>query len=135
MNMGGFRDAILSFRATPWRKSIGMFESAARRIKSAGRPLSSVRSSSSRNADPTFLSHSERLFPALIDNFPGFVWMKDLDGRYVYVNQRVKRLAPYQNGWLGKTDAEIWPSEIAATFRKNSQPGQGFEDDALVGTD
>ncbi len=45
--------------------------------------------------------------------------MKDLDGRYVYVNERVKRLAPYQNGCIGKTDFEIWPSEIAVTFREN----------------
>ena len=79
----------------------------------------SVRSSSSRKPAPTVLAHSERLFSAFMDNLPGFVWMKDLDGHYVYANQHLKRLAPYQNGWLGKTDAEIWPSEIAATFREN----------------
>lgn len=65
------------------------------------------------------IAQSEQLFAAFMDNLPGFVWMKDLYGRYVYVNERVKRLAPQQNGWLGKTDAEIWPSEIAATFREN----------------
>ena len=64
------------------------------------------------------IAQSERLFAAFMDNLPGFVWMKDLDGRYVYVNERVKRLAPHQNDWLGKTDAEIWPGEIAATFRE-----------------
>ena len=73
---------------------------------------------------PPFLSEQidqalgEQFFAAFLDNVPGFVWMKDLAGRYVYVNQHVKRLAPYQNGWLGKTDAEIWPGEIAATFRE-----------------
>ncbi|HCX29150.1 MAG TPA: hypothetical protein DHU55_05170, partial [Blastocatellia bacterium] len=65
------------------------------------------------------IAQSEQLFAAFMDNLPGFVWMKDLDGRYVYVNQRLKRLAPYQNGCLSKTDAEIWPREIAATFREN----------------
>jgi PAS domain S-box-containing protein len=65
------------------------------------------------------IAQSEQLFAAFMDNLPGFVWMKDLYGRYVYVNQRVKRLAPQQNGWLGKTDAEIWPGAIAATFREN----------------
>ena len=65
------------------------------------------------------IAQSEQLFAAFMDNLPGFVWMKDLSGRYVYVNQRVKRLAPQQNGWLGKTDAEIWPSAIAATSREN----------------
>jgi PAS domain S-box-containing protein len=65
------------------------------------------------------IAQSEQLFAAFMDNLPGFVWMKDLSGRYVYVNERVKRLAPQQNGWLGKTDGEIWPSEIAATFREN----------------
>lgn len=120
--MGDFRDAILSFGATPWRKFIGMFESAAKRIKSAGRPLSSVRSSSSCKPPPTILAHSEQLFSAFMDNLPGFAWMKDIEGHYLYVNKRLEQLTPYQNGWLGKTDADLWSNETAAAiFRGTDQ--------------
>jgi len=54
-----------------------------------------------------------------MDNLPGYAWMKDRAGRYLYVNQSVKSLTPYRDGWLGKTDAEIWPGEGGADFRKN----------------
>ncbi len=116
--MGDFRDAISSVRAT-WRKSVGAWESSARRVKSARRSSSSLRPSASRERAQTILAPAEPLFSTLMDNLPGFFWMKDLSGRYVYANQRVKRLIPSQNGWLGKTDAEIWPGEIGANFRKN----------------
>jgi PAS domain S-box-containing protein len=115
--MGEFRNAVSSFRATPWQKPIGMFETVARKITSAGKFWSSLPSSSS--PDPITGSASGKLLSALTENFPGFVWMKDLDGRYVYVNQRVRRLAPYHNGWLGKTDSELWPVNIATIFREN----------------
>ena len=65
------------------------------------------------------IAQNEQLFATFMDNLPGFVWMKDIEGRYVYVNQRLQRIAPYQSGWLGRTDAELWPGEIAATFREN----------------
>jgi len=65
------------------------------------------------------VAQSEHLFAVFMDNLPGYAWMKDRAGRYLYVNQGVKSLAPYQNGWLGQTDAEIWPGKVGATFRQN----------------
>ncbi len=118
MDMGDFRDAISSLPAT-WRKSIGVLERSARRFKSAGRGLFSLRSSSSRKRAHTVLAPSEPLFSTFMDSLPGFVWMKDLSGRYVYANQLLKQLTPFQNGWLGKTDAELWPGEIGANLREN----------------
>ena len=66
-------------------------------------------------------TQSEQLFSAFIDNLPSFAWIKDIQGQYVYVNKRLERLTPYQNGWLGKTDADLWPEEIAATYRASDQ--------------
>src|SRR5260370_17397845 len=40
---------------------------------------------------------SEERFAAFMDNLPGYAWMKDLQGRYVYVNHMVKGLPPYQS--------------------------------------
>jgi two-component system sensor histidine kinase UhpB len=65
------------------------------------------------------LRQSEERFAAFMDNLPGYAWMKDLQGRYVYVNHAVKGLPGYQS--LGKTDAQIWPADLAAEYRANDQ--------------
>jgi PAS domain S-box-containing protein len=71
--------------------------------------------------DLNALRQSQQRFTAFMDNFPGFAWMKDLSGHYVYANQVVERLEPYQQGWNGKTEHEVWPSGVAAQFQANDQ--------------
>ena len=66
-------------------------------------------------------SKSEKLFAAFMDHLPGFAWMKDLNGRYVYANKNLREFGPYRKGWLGKTDADLWPEEIASAYRGNDQ--------------
>ena len=39
----------------------------------------------------------------------------------MYLNQMVEKLFPNSGGWFGKTDAEIWPPEIAAYYTANDQ--------------
>jgi PAS domain S-box-containing protein len=65
------------------------------------------------------LRKSEKLFAVFMDQLPGFAWMKDIEGRYVYVNKRESELDAYRAGVIGKTDAELWPAEIASTYRAN----------------
>jgi PAS domain S-box-containing protein len=65
------------------------------------------------------LRQSEERFAAFMDNLPGYAWMKDLQGRYVYVNEMVRGLPGYRS--LGKTDAQIWPADLAAVYRANDQ--------------
>src|SRR5207244_10960520 len=65
------------------------------------------------------LRQSEERFAAFMDNLPGYAWMKDLQGRYVYVNEMVKGLPGYRS--LGKTDAQIWPADLAAEYRANEK--------------
>ncbi len=65
------------------------------------------------------LRESEGRFAAFMDNLPGYAWMKDLQGRYVYINHMVRGLSGYQS--LGKTDAQIWPAGLAAEYRANDQ--------------
>jgi PAS domain S-box-containing protein len=67
------------------------------------------------------LRRSEKLFAAFMDHLPGFAWMKDIDGRYVYVNKKEAELDVYRDGAIGKTDPEFWPAEIAAAYRINDQ--------------
>src|SRR6266404_5268825 len=65
------------------------------------------------------LRQSEERFAAFMDNLPGYAWMKDLQGRYVYVNEMVRGLPGYWS--LGKTDAQIWPADFAAEYRANDK--------------
>src|SRR3984957_20882258 len=48
---------------------------------------------------------------------PGAAFMKDRDGKYVYVNRTVKER--FNLLLLGKTDFEVFPGEVAASLRAN----------------
>jgi PAS domain S-box-containing protein len=67
------------------------------------------------------LRKSEKLFAVFMDHLPGFAWMKDIDGRYVYVNKKESELDVYRDGAIGKTDPELWPADIASAYRANDQ--------------
>jgi PAS domain S-box-containing protein len=67
------------------------------------------------------LRKSEKLFAAFMDHLPGFAWMKDIEGRYVYINKKESELDVYRGGAIGKTDADLWPEEIASAYRANDQ--------------
>jgi PAS domain S-box-containing protein len=65
------------------------------------------------------LRQSQERFAAFMDNLPGYAWMKDLQGRYVYMNEMVSRLPGYES--LGKTDEQIWPADLAAKYQANDK--------------
>jgi diguanylate cyclase (GGDEF)-like protein/PAS domain S-box-containing protein len=66
------------------------------------------------------LHDSERRFHAFMDNSPVVAYMKDEQGRYVYVNQAFQRLLRTTLAdSIGKTDAELLPAPIAKTLRDN----------------
>jgi PAS domain S-box-containing protein len=67
------------------------------------------------------LRKSEKFFAAFMDQLPGFAWMKDIEGRYVYVNKKESELDAYRAGAIGKTDAELWPAAIASAYRANDR--------------
>jgi PAS domain S-box-containing protein len=87
------------------------------RIDSEDPPLFTayLRDITDRKRAEEALRKSEKLFTAFMDNLPGFAWIKDIEGRYVYVNETFLQL----RNAVGKTDAELWPAEIAATYRAN----------------
>jgi PAS domain S-box-containing protein len=65
------------------------------------------------------LRQSERLQRTILDNIPDPAWMKDLEGRFVEVNQAWCRFA----GWtrqeaVGRSDVELFPAAAAARFRE-----------------
>jgi len=65
---------------------------------------------------------SEALYQSLIESLPQCIFRKDVDGRYVYVNQRLcKLLGVPAEKILGRTDFEVSPPELAAKYRRDDQ--------------
>jgi PAS domain S-box-containing protein len=68
------------------------------------------------------LRDSEQRFAMFMQQLPGLAWMKDLDGRYVFVNDAAERAFGRPRSELyGRTDEEIFPAETAAQFRANDR--------------
>ena len=65
---------------------------------------------------------SEALYQSLIEALPQCIFRKDAEGRYVYVNQRLCELFGLRaDQFLGKTDFDVNPSELAWKYRRDDQ--------------
>jgi PAS domain S-box-containing protein len=71
-----------------------------------------------KNLEQTLRDIRER-FLGFMDNLPGFAWIKDHDGSYVYLNRRAEQCKVFQCDWRGKTDLELFSPEIAAEYQAN----------------
>jgi PAS domain S-box-containing protein len=68
------------------------------------------------------LRESEERFQQFMRNCPTGAYIKDADGRYLWVNAFVERLfdRPLRD-WVGKTDEDLFPSDEAARVRANDR--------------
>ncbi len=68
------------------------------------------------------LRASEERFKAFMDNSPAVGFMKDEEGRFVYCNTRFETLFHVRvEDILGKTDFELWPEDVARSWRENDR--------------
>ncbi len=68
------------------------------------------------------LRESEARFRAFMDNSPAIAWMKDEQGRHVYLNRTyLDRFTVLPGDRLGKTDSELWPPDVARQFQENDR--------------
>ncbi|MDP9431258.1 MAG: PAS domain S-box protein [Actinomycetota bacterium] len=66
------------------------------------------------------LSDSKALFDAMFDNTAAVISIKDLEGRYVYVNRQAEVLFALPKDQVhGKRDAELLPHDVAEAIRAN----------------
>lgn len=66
------------------------------------------------------LRESEARFKAFMNNSPAVAYMKDEDGKYVYVNRLFETYCNAEEGELiGKTDFYLQPDHISQTVKKN----------------
>ncbi len=65
-------------------------------------------------------SASEQRFAGFMHHLPGLAWIKDLQGRYVFVNDSAERAFQRPRAELyGRTDEDLFPPQTAAQFREN----------------
>lgn len=62
---------------------------------------------------------SEERMRALMDHNPSLIFLKDEQGRYVYLNEAYERQFALSEDWYGKTDFDFWPRKSAELFRAN----------------
>ena len=65
------------------------------------------------------LRDAETKFKTFMDHSPAVTYIKDADGRMIYVNKTLTRWFPNARDWLGKSNEERWPAEVAEALRKN----------------
>ncbi len=66
------------------------------------------------------LREREALTAAFLDNSATIAWMKDAEGRHVYLSPSYeRRFGVHFDDWMGKTDFELWPPKVAEQFREN----------------
>jgi PAS domain S-box-containing protein len=82
----------------------------------------SIRYSINQFATVRALREREAQLASFMQNVPGAFYMKDLDGRYVYVNETWQNVFHRgQTDWQGKTDDELWPKPLAQKFKEASR--------------
>ncbi|MBY0466336.1 MAG: PAS domain S-box protein, partial [Burkholderiales bacterium] len=71
----------------------------------------------------TELAERNQFQRALLDNFPFMVWLKDPHGCFLEVNAPFAQAAgqPDTDAVRGKTDADIWPADLAQAYQADDQ--------------
>jgi two-component system sensor histidine kinase UhpB len=65
------------------------------------------------------LQHKDEALTALLNNIPDMAWLKDLQSRFIAVNEPYGKACGFKpDELIGKTDLDIWPRELALYYRK-----------------
>jgi PAS domain S-box-containing protein len=64
------------------------------------------------------LAEREAYLRAMLDNFPFLVWLKDVEGRFLAVNDTFSRACGRASAdeVVGLTDFDVWPKELAQNY-------------------
>jgi PAS domain S-box-containing protein len=85
--------------------------------------LGMVRDVTDRKRAELALQQREAYLRSMLDNFPYLVWLKDVAGRFLAVNQIFARACgqPDVEAVIGKTDLDVWPRELAERYRADDR--------------
>ena len=99
----------------PIELSLGTWNTAASNFYSG-----IIRDISTRKKSEDALRRSEQLLRNLADNTTAVIYVKDVDGRFVFTNRRFEQLFHLSTEQIvGHTNHEIFSREIADAFRAN----------------
>lgn len=87
------------------------------------RTISLFRDITERKRIEQALIHREKYQRAVLDNFPFLVWLKDLDGRFLAVNQPFAIASGREdsNSLIGKSDLDVWPADLAQAYQADDR--------------
>ena len=93
-----------------------------------------------RRHDVEVRRKNEEMYHSILDNSDAIIYLKDLQGRYLFINATFERLFHVKRGlFRGKTDRDLFPEEDAAAYSANDQQvlrtrqSIEFEENALIG--
>ena len=77
-----------------------------------------IRDVSARVQAQESLAVREAYLRAMLDNFPFLVWLKDVDGRFLAVNQAFAQACGRARSGdvVGLTDFDVWPKDLAQRY-------------------
>ncbi len=68
------------------------------------------------------LEESKNLFDAFMLHLPGLAFMKDLENRYIYVNEAFSQFTATVSGTqIGRHTDQVWPAETARMLQANDE--------------
>jgi PAS domain S-box-containing protein len=81
-----------------------------------------ARDISARKRATEELQRSQERFARFMRHLPGLAWIKDLEGRYLFVNEAAERaFQRSRDQILGKKDIDLFPPETAEAFQNNDR--------------
>jgi two-component system sensor histidine kinase UhpB len=99
-----------------------MKDKLARLIPAIQRELREADVRKEHKAAQEALEESEKRFALFMSHLPGLAYIKDEEGKILYVNEYVEKSHGRKMGKvLGKTDFDLWPEELASKMREDDQ--------------
>jgi len=101
-----------------WFRARGqaIWDETGRMTRMAG----SLRDVTDRKLAEDALRRNEQLLQGVVNNTTAQIYVKDVDGRYLFINRRFEqRFSLTTDQIVGHTDHEIFPRDIADVFRAN----------------
>lgn len=129
----------LLHKSGQWLWTMGRGKIVAR-DPDTGQPLrmtGTISDISARKQAEEALRQSQRLLQGVIENSPAVIYVRDISGRFLLVNNKHAALLQRpREEIIGKADYDLFPAEVVAAFRANDkvvlESGKPIEEEEFV---